>query len=155
MKILKSVLVIFSIGIYTLNINAQSPDDLIGYWLSEEKDGQIQIYKKNGKYFGKLIWIEEPNEKDGSPKLDDKNPDEKLRNRKVQGLEILKDFSFDKKEDEWSGGTIYDPESGKTYKAFMWFENGNTNLLQLRGYFGFSLLGRTTEWTREKAQWKH
>jgi uncharacterized protein (DUF2147 family) len=58
---------------------------------------------------------------------------------------VLKDFEFDGKK-EWKGGTIYDPESGKTYKAYFYLENKNT--LKLRGYVGVSALGRTQTWTK-------
>ncbi|MDE1193528.1 MAG: DUF2147 domain-containing protein [Arachidicoccus sp.] len=115
-----------------------------GTWFNEEKDGKIEIYKaKDGKYYGKLIWIKDPIV-NGKPKLDDKNSDESLRNRELVGLLILKSFSAD--GDIFSGGTIYDPKSGKTYSCKITPKNNNT--LSIRGYIGISLFGRTTVWTR-------
>jgi uncharacterized protein (DUF2147 family) len=58
---------------------------------------------------------------------------------------MLKDFKFDG-NDEWKGGDIYDPESGKTYRSYMYLKDSNT--LKVRGYVGISLLGRTETWTR-------
>ena len=152
MKIFKTLFLVTIFSVFSVNSFSQAADKIIGYWLSKDGDGQIQIYKKNGKYFGKLVWMDEPNNPDGTPKLDIENPNEKLRSRKKLGMVILKNFKYDADDEEWEGGTIYDPESGRTYKSYMWFEDGNTSKLNLRGYIGFSLLGRTSEWTREKSK---
>ncbi len=127
---------------------AQRADKITGLWLNYDKDSQIEIYKKGDLYYGKIIWTKEPNNEDGSPKRDIKNPDPKLRNQTYVGLEIIKDFKYI--DGEWQGGTIYDPRSGTLYKCVMWFEDDNYNSLNIRGYVGFSLLGKTTVWTRQK-----
>lgn len=54
---------------------------------------------------------------------------------------MLKGFEFD--DDEWEDGTIYDPENGKTYSCTIKFRDGK---LDLRGYIGISLIGRTQTW---------
>lgn len=121
-------------------------DDILGFWLNEEKDAKIEITNVNGKYFGKVVWLKEPNETDGRPKVDDQNPESSLQNRPIIGLELLKNFVFD--EDEWNSGTIYDPDNGKTYKCTI--KKGSSTLLNIRGYIGkeWMGLGRTTVWTR-------
>lgn len=118
-------------------------DDVIGTWLTNRGKAKIQIYKSGNKYYGKIVWLREPN-RDGKPKLDSKNPDAKLRNTPVVGLLMLKDFIYD--DGEWTGGDIYDPESGKTYSCKMSMPDKNT--LRVRGYIGISLFGRTEVWTR-------
>lgn len=125
---------------------AEKADDVIGEWYSENNESLVEMYKSNGKYYGKITWLKEPNRK-GKPKVDDFNPDEKLRNRPVLGMVVLKDFIFDG-ENEWKDGTIYDPKSGKTYSCYMKFES--KDILKIRGYIGISLIGRTTKWTRKK-----
>ena len=126
-------------------------DDILGVWLNEDKDAHVQIYKEGDKYFGKIIWLKEPIDPDtGKPKVDDKNDDESLQNRPIMGLLLLKDFVFDG-DDEWEDGEIYDPKSGNTYSCYMEFpDEDNKDYLKIRGYIGFSLLGRTTYWTRVK-----
>ncbi len=126
--------------------------DVRGLWLVEKKDAHIKVYlAKNGKYYGKIVWLKEPNEKDGSPKIDDENPDPKLQNRPLQGLLMLKSFRFDAEAEEWSGGTIYDSRSGKTYDAYMRFEGENKDILKLTGYvMGIRQFGKTTTWSRVK-----
>ena len=121
-------------------------DIIIGKWLNEDKDAHIEVYKDGGKYFGKIIWLKEPIDTlTGKPKLDDENSDEALQSRPVLGLVILKDFIFDGDE-EWEDGTIYDPKNGKTYDCYM--EIDEEGILKIRGYIGFSWIGRSTYWTR-------
>ena len=151
-KLLLSMLTILFLS-PVLKLSAQdfSADDILGVWLNEDKDAHVQIYKDNGKYFGKIVWLKTPiDEETGKPKLDDKNEDPKLQSRPVMGLLLLKDFVFDG-DDEWEDGEIYDPKSGKTYSCYMEFpdEDDKTNL-KIRGYIGISLLGRTTYWTKVK-----
>ena len=130
-----------------IQVSAQSlkADDILGHWFNEEKDAKVEIYQENGKYYGKVVWLEEPNEPDtGLPKLDDENSDEALQSRPIMGLLLMKDFTFD--DDEWEDGEIYDPKSGNTYSCYMKLES--MDKLKVRGYIGISLIGRTTYWTR-------
>jgi uncharacterized protein (DUF2147 family) len=125
----------------------QGADAILGKWLNEDKDAHVQIYKESGKYFGKIVWLNEPNEPaTGLPKLDDDNEDESLRSRPVMGLILLKDFVYDSDDAEWGDGTIYDPKNGKTYDCYMNFDE--TGILKIRGYIGISWIGRNTYWTR-------
>ncbi|MBC8319863.1 MAG: DUF2147 domain-containing protein [Bacteroidetes bacterium] len=125
-------------------------DDILGVWLNEDKDAHIDVYKEGDKFYGKIIWLGIPIDPDtGKPKLDKHNPDPALKTRPSLGILLLTDFVFD--EDEWEDGDIYDPKSGKTYSCYMEFpDEDNLDNLKIRGYIGFSLLGRTTYWTRVK-----
>ena len=118
----------------------------MGIWLTEGGKSKVEITKDDGKYYGKIIWLKEPTREDGTIKLDRNNEDESLRSRTIKGIKVLNDFEWD--DDEFEDGTIYDPENGKTYSCVITFQNMNT--LDVRGYIGFSLLGRTTVWTRVK-----
>ncbi|MBS4060820.1 MAG: DUF2147 domain-containing protein [Bacteroidetes bacterium] len=137
------------IAMPSMNLSAQNKaDDVLGVWLNQDKDAHVEMFKRDGKIYGKIVWIKEPIDPDtGKPKTDKHNPDDKLKSRPTLGLEILKGFTFDGKK-EWSGGEIYDPKSGKTYSSYMVFES--KDVLKIRGYVGISLLGRTTSWTRVK-----
>lgn len=117
-----------------------SKDAILGEWLAESKDGKVLIYKQGEKFFGKVS-----SGKDGSRK-DIHNPEPKLREQNLIGLVILKGFDFTGKS--WENGTIYDPNNGKTYSCIMKIKNANE--LEIRGFIGISLLGRTTVWTRVK-----
>jgi uncharacterized protein (DUF2147 family) len=122
----------------------QSADLVKGTWLNDNKDVKIEIYKSGSKYFGKITWTRNMYEDDGKTlKKDSKNSDEQLRNRSIVNLVVLSNFSYD--DGEWTGGEIYNPNNGKTYKSKM---NLKGNNLEVRGYLGSPMFGKTTMWTR-------
>lgn len=130
---------------------AQKPDDLVGVWFNEEKDGKVEVFKKaDGTYSGKIVWVKNDFNEDGSkPKRDRKNPDEKLRNRVLSGLVILNGLRWDASDKEWEGGQIYDTKSGKTYSCYCKLQPNGT--LYFKGFVtGMPFLGRSTVWTRAK-----
>ncbi|MEO5912149.1 MAG: DUF2147 domain-containing protein [Pelobium sp.] len=143
---MKKGLLLISFLFATTIIFAQSAEAILGKWFTKDKDAQIQIYKKGDKYFGKLVWLKSPNDDNGKPKTDIKNPDVNLKNRAILGLEILKDFNND--DGEYGDGKIYDPKSGKIYSCIMKLEGADK--LNVRGYIGFSFVGRTDVWSRVK-----
>jgi len=119
-------------------------DPIEHQWYNQEKSGKIQIYKGgDGKFYGKIVWLKEP-DRDGKPKTDINNPDKARQNDAEMGLVILKGFKKDG-ENGYTDGTVYDPKNGKTYSCKMTLEG---NQLQVRGYIGVSLFGRTATWTR-------
>lgn len=123
---------------------AQSGDPLLHLWYNEEKNAKIEIYKaKDGRYYGKVVWLKVPTV-DGKPKTDIHNSDEKKRNQPIIGLVILKGIKKVGNND-YEDGTVYDPKNGSTYKCKMSFDGDKLNL---RGYIGFSWIGRTTTWTK-------
>ena len=121
-------------------------DDILGRWLSESGKGKIEVFKSGDKYYGKIIWLKNPNDEKGQPKTDRNNPDASKREHKVLGLLILKSLTFEK--EEWAGGTIYDPENGKDYSCRIIKKADGS--LDIRGYIGFSLIGRSTTWKRSE-----
>lgn len=139
-KIFVSLLIVFSVISTNSFAQSVSKDAILGEWLSQEKDGKILIFKQGEKYFGKVSWGKSTGRKD------DKNPDPALQKRDLLGAVILKDFIFTGKS--WEEGTIYDPNNGKTYSCIMKLKN--TDALEIRGFIGISLLGRTTLWSRAK-----
>jgi uncharacterized protein (DUF2147 family) len=116
-------------------------NDILGKYMTPDNDGILQITESSGKYYGKLIWISQPEN------LDDKNPDASKRSRKVLGLTILDGFIFDG-SDTWGKGTIYDPKNGKTYSCKI--TRNEKGHLNVRGYIGISLIGRTEYFVRIK-----
>jgi uncharacterized protein (DUF2147 family) len=148
--LLASVLAVTSFfSANSVKTNTGEGDAIIGKWLNQEGTSHIQIFKATngsfaGKFYGKIVWLKEPL-KNGKPKVDDLNPDPKKHNVPLLGLQILKDFVYDADDKEWEDGTIYDPKNGKTYSCIMKLES---NKLDVRGYVGISMIGRTSVWTR-------
>jgi len=123
------------------------PAAVAGTWMNEDGDGLIEIRIDGQDIRGTIIGspIEDPER----PTTDIHNPDAALRDRPLVGLTILSGFSYDG-DGAWSGGFVYDPNNGKTYRAKLKLADRNT--LKLRGYIGISLLGRTETWTRQKTE---
>jgi uncharacterized protein (DUF2147 family) len=116
----------------------KAADKVTGVYWSPKKDAKIEIYKKGEQYYGKSIWV-------AVPKKDVENPEVSLRKRSTLGIELLTNFNF--ANGEYSGGSIYDPQSGKTYSCKMTLIGEN---LKVRGYIGISLFGRTEIFERIK-----
>lgn len=126
-------------------VNYTIAQEVYGKWktiddITGEAKSIVEIYKKNGKAYGKVVEILNPE------KRNDKciNCTRADKNKPILGMEILKDLK--KNGSEYSGGTITDPNTGKIYKALMELENPNK--LKVRGYIGFSLMGRSQYWER-------
>lgn len=101
----------------------------------------VEIYKKaDGKYYGKIsqLLIKPENPNCAACKDDRKN-------KPLVGLEIIRGLAKD--DEEFTGGTITDPKSGKTYKCTIKKDGEN---LSVRGYVGISLMGRTQTWQKVK-----
>lgn len=143
---MRNLFILFSLLLSSIAVNAQSADAVIGKWLNKDGDAHIQIYKKGNTYAGKLAWLKAPNDEAGKPKTDKNNPNEKLKTRSILGLEILTGFVFN--DGTWEDGKIYDPKSGKVYSCKLSLDDANK--LNVRGYVGVSMLGRTDVWSRVK-----
>ncbi|MEQ7801227.1 DUF2147 domain-containing protein [Pedobacter sp. ASV1-7] len=124
----------------------QNKDAILGKWINSSGEAHIDITKRGDKYFGKIVWLKEPKDEKGNNKTDVKNPDESLKSKPILGLEILKNFVFE--DGKWTDGKIYDPKSGKTYSCNMTLKSND--VLNMRGYVGISLLGRSETWKRVK-----
>ena len=128
--------------------SAAFAQDVIGKWKLEDGSAIVEVYKEGEVFNGKIVWLQHPTEADGSPAVDGKNPDAKLRTRKLIGLNMLSGLK--KTGDEYSSGTIYDPGNGKTYNCSMKVEG---DVLKVRGSLDKrGLLGRTMDWFRVKEE---
>ncbi|GAB3165639.1 DUF2147 domain-containing protein [Telluribacter humicola] len=140
------LLVLCSVSLLSSFRPAADSDDILGVWLTGSKKGHVQIYKQGTKYYGKIVWLKEPNEPaTGAPKLDKNNPAAGKKKQPLIGLVNLSDFTY-AGNNVWEDGKIYDPENGKEYSCKMTLQNPNK--LDVRGYVGISLIGRTDTWVR-------
>lgn len=144
------LLLIMLLAVPAVPVVANDADAVIGFWKTGDGKAIVQIYKKGEHYFGKIVWLAEPNDpQTKAPKKDLKNEDEKLRSRLILGMENLSGFKYVSKG-LWEDGTIYDPKSGETYSCTVKLTDANT--LDVRGYVGISLFGRTDIWKRQKVK---
>ena len=133
--------------LFTITLNAQNKK-ITGIWWNEEKTSRVEVYEENGKIYGKVVWLSNDTNPNGtSPRTDYLNPDGKLKTRKLIGVRILKNLTWDADDEEWTDGEIYDPKSGKTYSCYA--ELQKDGKLFLKGYvLGMTFLGKSTLWTR-------
>lgn len=116
----------------------------VGLWKTVDDDtgkekSIIEISEKNGVLYGRITKLINPSK----PNPICKKCTGKLKDKPMLGMTIMEGLKKDGKE--WNGGTIVDPENGKTYKVLIEVQNGGKKL-KVRGYIGFSLLGRTQYW---------
>jgi uncharacterized protein (DUF2147 family) len=139
----KIVLTIISV---MLAASAAFAQDVIGKWKLDDGTAIVEVYKNGDAYNGKIVWLEEPTDADGTPAKDNNNPDPALRTRELIGLNMLSGLKKTA-QNEYSGGKIYDPGNGKTYNCSMKVEG---NVLKVRGSLDKrGLLGRTMDWFRQ------
>ena len=121
-----------------------SESQILGTWLTQDGEGWIEFRMQDGAPGGFIAGSPQDPDRLKPPRLDDENPDPKLRHRQLFGMQIVKKLK-ESKRGKWKG-KIYDPNEGKTYDCTITIVDENT--LKLRGFVGISLLGRTEVWTR-------
>lgn len=138
--------ILVSAGLILLSVSTITAQDVFGTWktvddVTQEAKSIIEIYEEDGKVFGKITEILDPTAPK-NPTCDECSGED--AGKPIVGLKFIKDLEKD--GDEYNGGKILDPENGKVYKCYITLENDNK--LKVRGYIGFSLLGRTQYWHR-------
>lgn len=122
-------------------------DSCIGVWLTGTGKAKVKIFKDAaGKYHGKIVWLRDPLNEEGKPKVDKNNPDDAKKKTPLLGLQNMRNFVYEG-DKKWIDGQIYDPENGSDYSCKMELTDDNT--LEVRGYIGVSLFGRTDVWKRQ------
>jgi uncharacterized protein (DUF2147 family) len=133
----------------SLFAQAKLSEAILGTWQTGSGNARVEIIKNGPSFQGKIVWLVEPIEPTtGKPKTDTKHPDASNHNRPLLGLTNLWGFQYNEHNNSWENGHIYDPKNGKEYKSIITLKDKNT--LQVRGYIGISLIGRTDVWTKVK-----
>ena len=127
------------------------PSDIFGSWKTQGGDSLLELFACGQDVCGRVVWLKQPKYIDardgplGATKVDRQNPDSRLRNRPILGLEVMRGLA-PQGGDRWAGGTCYDPETGNSYRCRMRLTKPGR--LEVRGYIGIPLLGRTFLLTR-------
>lgn len=117
----------------------------VGIWLHANKLIQVEITPCADQLCGRIAWFKWPNDAQGLPLVDLKNPDPALRKRPLLGLTILRGLRRTG-ERTWEDGEIYNPINGRNYQATMSIKSNNT--LRVRAYMLVPMFGETQIWTR-------
>lgn len=113
--------------------------------VTKEK-AKVKVFRKGDLYQAQIVWTEKSLDDKGQPRRDILNPDPALRSQTSDKIILVWDMKYDSKANEWSGGEIYDPDTGKIYKAVFKFESPAN--LKVRGYIGMPAFGRTMNWKK-------
>lgn len=124
---------------------AQS-DKIVGNYKVERNGvaSKVKIYKHEDGYRAQVTWVDNLKKEDGSIRTDERNPDKSKRNVRADQIVLIDKVTYDSKNNVWTGGKIYDPTKGKTYKVKLWFDGDK--VLKMRGYIG--PLYDTSEWKK-------
>ena len=127
-------------------VNSYQTNQIEGVWITQDdetgkKKSEVLLYKNEGKLYGKILNLLLEEDK-GKLCVNCKGENKNLA---IEGMVIVEGLELNGKT--WEEGTILDPKSGKIYSCYITFDNVNT--LKVRGYIGFSLLGRTQKWIRK------
>ncbi|HNZ42560.1 MAG TPA: DUF2147 domain-containing protein [Bacteroidales bacterium] len=129
--------------------NSYGSDALCGEWWTPERQGRIIFFKNGSTYSGKVAWMKKSIDPEtGKPMLDKHNPNPSLRNRPITGMVLFYDFKYNASKDKYVDGSLYDSDHGNTYSC--WIKLIDKDVLELHGYIGFSLIGKSVYFTRVK-----
>jgi uncharacterized protein (DUF2147 family) len=120
---------------------------ILGKWVTVddetgERKSVVEITERNGKVYGRIVQLFRKPDQEQDPSCTKCDPKDDRYNKKVRGMEIIRDMARD--DDEWEDGTIMDPKTGTVYDCKMWLEDGD---LKVRAYVAF--LYRTQTWERQ------
>jgi uncharacterized protein (DUF2147 family) len=120
------------------------PSDLVGIWLDHTGRGAVELAPCGNRLCGRIVWLQDPNDKNGRPFADGNNPRRALRGRPICGLQIIGNLKHVGRG-VWDRGWIYDPEKGERYDVEL---RRKGNRLRVLGYAGLKFLSETMYWTQ-------
>ena len=133
-----SLILLATLGLFLTCSSTVNAEDVLGLWVVPGGDAVVRVSESDeGVQFTLIALLD-------SALLDENNPNEDQQTRPLQGIVLGK--GFQRRANSWRGGTLYDPDSGNTYKAS--FQLTDDEQLQLRGYLGIPALGRTQTWMK-------
>lgn len=136
----KILICLFILPVLSTSLSAQK---VTGEWKNFNKEGKvnsiINVYKKDGKIYGKVDRIMKEEDRDRVCTA----CDGELKNKPIEGMVIMQ--GLEKDGDEYNGGTIVDPKTGKEYRCKIWLDENNPDILKVRGYLAFFYKTKTWE----------
>ena len=119
-----------------------------GVWYDAKGEGAVEIAPCGEKLCGRIVWVKDPNDKNGRPLVDLYNPEPAKKKRPICGLPIIGGLKR-QPDGSWDTGWIYDPNDGKSYDLEVTAKSADR--LQIKGYMGMKFLSETFVWTRAPA----
>lgn len=120
-----------------------------GIWIDDTGQGAVEILPCGDQLCGRIVWLKDPNAKNGRPLTDILNPDLNQRQRPICGLQVIGNLKR-QSNGSWDNGWIYDPKEGKSYDVEISLRAPDK--LQVTGYLGVKFLSESFIWTRASAE---
>lgn len=123
-------------------------DQIIGMWMASEKNIVVQVYKEGDSFKATVVWFDDSDDKTRpmDVRLDYKNPDKTLRNRKVLGMQVLKNLEYNASSNSWENGVIYDAKNGHEWNSCASIDKDG--MLKVTGYWHFKFIGKSMKFNR-------
>jgi uncharacterized protein (DUF2147 family) len=119
-------------------------DALVGIWEADDGTVKLDMFKAGSEFQARMLYGNEIVEADNITfKKDTKNPDPAQRSRSLKNIVVVTSLRWG--DGDWSGGSIYDASSGRTYNCKATVKDGK---MYLRGYLGISAMGQTRTFHR-------
>lgn len=143
---IKSLILIF-LWLGTPIDNAPA-DAILGQWMSVQGNIKVQVYREGSEYKAKVLWFKDTDDKSKpmNTRTDEHNPDPKLRQRKIIGMQVLSKMRYNPKSKRWEDGEIYDAKTGREWSSVAYLNKAG--LLNLKGFWQFEFIGKTMTFKR-------
>ncbi|MEO6523548.1 MAG: DUF2147 domain-containing protein [Mucilaginibacter sp.] len=119
---------------------------ICGKWEATEKNLIITVSMVGNQYKAVITWFSDVDGKPMDYWKDSHNPNPALRNRKIHGLNILRNLTYHPNTNSWEDGMIYDSKHGKEWNASIFIDN--KGLLRVKGYWHLKFIGKTMSFYR-------
>lgn len=134
---------VVALFIATSTFAQSAADKIIGVYKVEEDGHQSKVRftkRPDGSYQGQIIWLSQPNNPDGTRRMDAKNPNTELRKVPADRIVVVYGIRYDEAKRVWKGGKVYKPTNGKIYNVECSFDDDKT--LRVKGSWGPISLSR-------------
>ncbi|HEX7367554.1 MAG TPA: DUF2147 domain-containing protein [Pelobium sp.] len=147
------VRLLFAALFFTIPLKAvcfQSQNDILGRWISTEKNVVIDVYKVADQFKAKVLWFNDTDDlsRPMRTRTDIHNPSKALRNQLILGMDVLEGLSYNPTRQRWEKGKIYDPSSGRHWSSVVYFNDEAQ--MEVKGYWKFEFLCQTLTFVKFK-----
>lgn len=142
MKHTSYFLILFCLAFFNATMAKTPPELIVGKWISNKGNFIVEVYKTGNKYHAKLVWFDDTDtDLNTETATDNNNPNSELRSRKLIGMEVLENLTYNTNSNKYEEGTIYDATTGKKWTAFAFLDE--QKLLVVKAYWQFKFISQT------------
>ncbi|MFA6246476.1 MAG: DUF2147 domain-containing protein [Mucilaginibacter sp.] len=131
----------------TVATSAAAAEKVCGKWKLDDDKLIVQVYKEGAEYKAKIVWFDDHDDsKELNYWTDEKNPNPALRSRKLLGMNVLEQLTYNQQTNSWENGMIYDAKHGRLWNSSAYIDKEGA--LKVKGYWHFKFIGKTLTFKR-------